>query len=196
MAAGAKKTGMGCEQINDAELLMATARGEQTAFAIFYRRWLPIVTRFHSRRVRDREAVFDLTAETFAAVVAGAGAFDPARGVAAAWLFAIAEHKLRDSRRRSRVDASARRRLGFERILLDDEDLARVDEIASLATDARVTALLADLPPLQRDAIRARVLDEKAYRVIATELRCSEAVARQSVHRGLRRLRERLKESA
>lgn len=184
------------DEIADAELLVASARGEQMAFAIFYRRWLPIVTGFYLRRVGQREVAFDLTAETFAAVVAGVDDFDPARGPAAAWLFAIAEHKLRDSRRRSRVEASARQRLGFERITLDDEDLARVEELASLGSKAQLLALLAELPELQRAAIRARVLDEKPYGAVASELRCSEAVARQSVHRGLRRLRERLKESA
>jgi len=187
---------VGLDRLDDEALLGATARGEQTAFAIFYGRWLPVVTAFHLRRVGDRELAFDLTAETFAAVVAGARDFDPARGPAAGWLFGIAGHKLLDSRRRSRVEASARHRLGFERITLDDEDLARVDELASLGGEAQLAALLAELPALQQAAIRARVLDEKPYGDVAAELRCSEAVARQSVHRGLRRLRERLKESA
>ena len=184
------------DEVDDAALLVATARGEQMAFAIFYRRWLPIITRFHLRRVGQREVAFDLTAETFAAVVAGVEDFDPARGPAAPWLFAIAEHKLADSRRRSRVEMSARRRLGFERITLDDDDLARVDELDSLGGEAQLEALLGELPELQRAAIRARVLDEKPYGAVAAELRCSEAVARQSVHRGLRHLRARLKESA
>jgi RNA polymerase sigma-70 factor (ECF subfamily) len=191
-----EEAGVGPDRIDDTALLLATARGEQTAFAVFYRRWLPIVTGFHLRRVRNREVAFDLTAETFAAVVAGVDGFDPARGPAAAWLFGIADHKLGDSIRRSRVEASARRRLGFERIMLDDEDLGRVDELASLGDAAQLEELLAELPQLQRAAIRARVLDEKPYAAVAVELSCSEAVARQSVHRGLRRLRERLKETA
>lgn len=187
---------MDFEEIDDAALLVAAARGEQMAFAIFYRRWLPVITRFYLRRVGQPELAFDLTAETLAAVVAGLGEFDPARGPAAAWLFGIAEHKLADSRRRSRVQASARRRLALERITLEDEDLARVDELASLGGEEHLETLLAELPELQRAAVRARVLDEKSYEMVASELRCSQAVARQSVHRGLRRLRERLKESA
>jgi RNA polymerase sigma factor (sigma-70 family) len=186
---------VGFDEIDDAALLVATARGEQLAFSAFYRRWLPVVTGFHLRRVGQPEVAFDLTAETFAAVVAGVDSFDPARGPAAAWLFAIAEHKLLDSRRRARVEASARRRLRFERICLDDEDLVRVEELASIG-ESRLEGLLAELPELHRAAIRARVLDEKSYSSVAAELRCSEAVARQSVHRGLRRIRERLKESA
>jgi len=187
---------VGFHEIDDTALLVASARGEQLAFSVFYRRWLPVVTGFHLRRVGQPEVAFDLTAETFAAVVAGLDSFDPARGPAAAWLFAIAEHKLLDSRRRAQVEASARRRLGFERVNLDDEDLARVEELASLGGRQRLAILLAELPERHRAAIRARVLDEKPYSSVAAELRCSEAVARQSVHRGLRRLRERMKESA
>jgi RNA polymerase sigma-70 factor (ECF subfamily) len=184
-------------EIEDDALLLAAARGEQAAFESFYKRWLPAVLGFHLRRVRVRETAFDLTAETFAAVVVACGEFDPQRGSAPAWLFAIADHKLRDSRRRGRVEASARHTLGHQPLLLDDEDLERVEELASLDDDgARLERLLGELPDTQRAAVCARVLDERSYAAIATELRCSEAVVRQRVHRGLRRLKQRLQETA
>jgi RNA polymerase sigma factor (sigma-70 family) len=178
----------------DDRLLKEAAAGDRDAFAAFYRRWLPAITRYHLRRTSSREVAFDLTAETFAAVVAGCGRFDPARGSAPAWLFRIAEHKLADSFRRSRVETSARRRLGLVPVTLSDQDLERVEELASLGDDGYVERLLSDLPREQRDAVRARVLDERSYADIAGELRCSEAVVRQRVHRGLDRMRERLKE--
>lgn len=179
---------------DDADLLRAAASGDDRAFAEFYRRWLPLVTGYHLRRTRSRELAFDLTAETFAAVVAGLRGFDPEKGSAAGWLFEIAEHKLLDSRRRARVESSARARLGHEPVILEDRDLARVEELASLGDADRLNRLLGGLPATQRDAIRARVLDERSYAEIAGEMQCSEAVARQRVHRGLDRLRERLKE--
>jgi RNA polymerase sigma-70 factor (ECF subfamily) len=179
---------------NDAVLLQAAARGDERAFAIFYRRWLPLVTRYHLRRTSTRELAFDLTAETFAAVVADCGRFDPERGSAPGWLFEIAEHKLLDSRRRARVESSARVRLGHEPLMLEDSDLARVDDLASAGDTGRLDRLLAQLPEQQRDAVRARVLDERTYADIAGEMTCSEAVVRQRVHRGLSRLRKRLKE--
>jgi RNA polymerase sigma-70 factor (ECF subfamily) len=176
------------------DLLLAAAGGDDRAFAEFYRRWLPLVTGYHLRRTRSRELAFDLTAETFAAVVADLQRFDPDRGSAAGWLFEIAEHKLLDSARRARVESSARKRLGHEPLVLEDRDLQRVEELASLG-DARLDRLLAQLPVAQRDAVRARVLDERSYAEIAGEMDCSEAVVRQRVHRGLSRLRERLKET-
>jgi RNA polymerase sigma factor (sigma-70 family) len=183
------------DEIDDAALLLATARGEQAAFELFYRRWLPAVTGFFLRRVGSRETAFDLTAETFAAIVVGCGEFDPLRGSAPGWLFSIAEHKLCDSLRRGRVEARARRELGHRPVVLEDEDLTRVEELASLGSAARLQELLGDLPAEQEAAVRARVLDERSYAAIAADLRCSQAVVRQRVHRGLRRLRERLQES-
>jgi len=188
--------GVVSDAVDDGRLLMAAARGEQAAFEAFYRRWLPQVVGFHLRRVGVPEVAFDLTAETFAAVVSGCGRFDPERGPAAGWLFAIAEHKLADSLRRARVESSARTRLGLERVILEDADLARVDDLASLADRERLMLLLGELSAEQQAAISARVLDERPYEAIARELSCSEAVVRQRVHRGLRRLRKRLEETA
>jgi RNA polymerase sigma-70 factor (ECF subfamily) len=181
---------------DDDALLLSAAAGDQGAFETFYLRWLPVVAGFHLRRVGSREAAFDLTAETFAAVVVACGSFDPTKGSAANWLFSIAEHKLGDSLRRGRVEARARRELGHRPIPLEDDDLLRVEELASLANGGLLDELLAELPPQQRAAIHARVLDERPYADIAAELDCSEAVVRQRVHRGLRQLRERLGETA
>jgi RNA polymerase sigma factor (sigma-70 family) len=177
-------------------LLLAAADGDDGAFGVFYRRWLPVVTGYHFRRTRSLELAFDLTAETFAAVVADLARFDPERGSAPGWLFEIAEHKLLDSVRRARVESSARARLGHEPVVLEDRDLERVEELASLGDAGRLDRLLGQLSGPQRDAIRARVLDERSYAEIASEINCSEAVVRQRVHRGLSRLRERLKETS
>lgn len=51
---------------------------------------------------------------------------------------------------------------------------------------------LETLPGEQRQAIEARVVHEREYLEIAQELRCSEALVRQRVSRGLRTLRSRL----
>lgn len=181
---------------DDDALLVAAAAGDKDAFAAFYERWLPVVVGFHLRRTGSRELAFDLTAETFAAVVSACGEFRPDRGPAPVWLFSIARNKLRDSIRRSRVEASARRKLGLEPVIIEDADLVRVEELASLGNEDLLGELLAELPEQQRSAIFARVLQERDYEEIATELGCSKAVVRQRVHRGLSRLRERLQETS
>jgi len=47
----------------------------------------------------------------------------------------------------------------------------------------------------QRVAIKGRVLDEAEYEELARRLRCSEAVVRKRVSRGLAELRTRMKEA-
>lgn len=181
---------------DDDALLIAAASGDEEAFGVFYQRWLPMIVGFHLRRTGSRELAFDLTAETFAAVVSSCGDFRPELGSAPVWLFSIARNKLRDSIRRSRVEASARRQLGLEPVIVEDDDLIRVEELASLGDEALLQELLSELPEHQRSAICARVLEERGYEEIASDLGCSEAVVRQRVHRGLSRLRERLQEAS
>jgi DNA-directed RNA polymerase specialized sigma24 family protein len=108
---------------DDATLLAAAAGGDERAFEAFYLRHLAAVTGFHLRRTGRREVAFDLTAETFAAVVVSCATFDPARGSATGWLFGIAANKLHDSLRRGHVEATARARLRHEPIALEDDDL-------------------------------------------------------------------------
>jgi RNA polymerase sigma factor (sigma-70 family) len=191
-----EEPGVRRSRADDEDLLLAATRGDDRAFGEFYSRWLPVVTRYHLRRVGSRELAFDLTAETFAAAVGDLKRFDPSRGSAAGWLFGIAEHKLLDSWRRAKVESSARAALGHERLILEDRDLERVEELASLGDTQRVERLLARLPAEQRDAVQARIVDERSYAQIAGELDCSEAVVRQRVHRGLAYLRQRLKETS
>lgn len=174
----------------DEQLIAAMVAGDADGFSTFYRRHLPAVTAYFARRVADHEAAFDLTAETFAAVVLSASRFDPDRGPAAAWLLGIASHKLTDSIRRRRVESDARRRLELEPLAVSDCDLERVEAMASSGPD--LEQLVAALPREHREAVTARVVDERSYREIAADLQCSEAVVRQRVHRGLRRLRKQL----
>lgn len=176
--------------MEDAELLSATARGDVEAFAAFYRRHLPQVVAFCLRATGDPELGADLTGEVFAAALAGCARYRPEHPTAAPWLAGIAQNKLRESRRRGRVENATRRRLRMSPLALDDADLERVEELAALA--GRALTALEGLPEPERDAVRARVVDERAYREIAAELRCSESVVRQRVSRGLARVRARL----
>ncbi len=175
-----------------ADPLARIAAGDEDAFSAFYREHLDAVVAFFARRVGDRELAFDLTAETFAAVVSGAGAY---RGdaPAVAWLFGIARNKLRESLRRERVADEARRRLRLEPLLVEDADLRRVEE-RTAAGDGALERALAELPESTREALLDRLVEERDYGEIAARLRCSEQVVRQRVHRGLKHLRAGLEE--
>ena len=179
------------EHRTDAELLAAVTAGDGRAFSAFYRRHLPAVVAFLVRETGDREAAADLAAEVFAAVLLVARRYRARGGPSAApWVRGIARNKLRESRRRRRVEDRARKRLAFEPEALDDHDLARVDELAAGAA----VELMDRLPDRQRTAVRSRILEGRDYGEIAGELGCSELLVRQHVSRGLARLRDELTE--
>jgi RNA polymerase sigma-70 factor (ECF subfamily) len=181
------------QQWPDAELVAAIAARDGQAFAVFYRRQLPVVVAFLLRHMGDRELAADLSAEVFAAVLLAAPRYRPDGPSATPWVLGIARNKLRMSLRRGRVEARARLRLGFEAVELSDDDLA---QIAAFGADGegRLRRLVEGLPTAEREAVRARVLDERTYADIAGRLRCSEMVIRKRVSRGLARMRDQLSE--
>lgn len=180
------------ESRSDEELLAATA-AEPEAFAVLYRRHLRFVLAYLIRRTGRPDLAADLAAETFAAALEGAGRYRPEGASARPWLFAIASHKLADSARQGRVTAAARVALGMPARELHDRDLERAEEIVDARRlSASLDGLVAELPPEQRDALMARIVEERDYADIAGELACSQAVVRQRVSRGLHALRERL----
>jgi RNA polymerase sigma-70 factor (ECF subfamily) len=176
---------------NDDRLLGAAAV-DPGAFAEFYGRYERAMLAFFVHRTHEPELAADLTAEVFAAALAGVARFRPGGAPAAAWLFGIAQHKLAKSRRRGVVEDRARRRLGMPLLVLEDEDIERIESLAGRGSN--VVGLFERLPAALHDAVAARVLDERSYDEIAGELRCSPAVVRKRVSRGLARLREALEE--
>lgn len=185
-------TVVGHAGVSDAELL-ATARSDADAFASFYDRYEAAVVGYFMRRTGEAQLAADLTAEVFAAALAAAGRYRPEAPTAAGWLFTIAHNTLATSLRRGRVEARARRRLGIRDALeLAPDELERIE--AAVSGEGWVTELLQRLPADQREAIRARILDEQPYREIATRLRTSQLVIRKRVSRGLAALREELED--
>jgi RNA polymerase sigma factor (sigma-70 family) len=180
------------ERHGDAVLVGQIARGDQAAFTVIYDRYLPLVLRWCLRETRNREVAADLAAETFAAALIASPRYHPGRGSVGTWLLGISQNKLRESRRRHRVEDSARRRVGLDPTSFGESDFERVEELVSL--DGDVMELLDELPPALREAVSQRVIEERSYEDIADQLRCSESVVRQRVSRGLRHLRSELEE--
>jgi RNA polymerase sigma factor (sigma-70 family) len=175
----------------DLELVAAIARRDESAFALLYERYLPLVLRWCLRQTGNRELAADLAAEVFAASLIAACRYRGDNYDVPAWLLGIARNKLRESRRRGRIEDRARRRMGVEPDELTTDDLERVLEVASIDVGA-LGALVDALPEDLRRPLLDRVVEERPYAEIAAELRCSELVVRQRVSRGLRRLRSEM----
>jgi RNA polymerase sigma-70 factor, ECF subfamily len=173
---------------SDAELLARSARDPE-AFGIFYDRYAERLLIYFARRTWDAQEAADLTAETFAAAFAARRGYRDTGAPAFAWLLGIARHQLHRALRRRRIDDRARRRLGIERVALDDASLARIEELADLrATRAAVSAALEQLPPAMARAVELRVSEELPFAEVARRLDCTEGAARVRVTRGLQKL--------
>jgi RNA polymerase sigma factor (sigma-70 family) len=181
--------------LDDPALLRATP-GDRRAFGVFYERHERAVLGFLMAATRRPDIAADLTAETFATALEAAASYDSGRGSARVWLFGIARNVLAASARRGRVESEARRRVGLEALVLEELQLEAIDALLEHEGDRIVEEWLAELPREHAEALRARVLEERPYTEIAGRLRCSEAVVRQRVSRGLGRLRRRITEEA
>jgi RNA polymerase sigma-70 factor (ECF subfamily) len=161
--------------------------GDLEDFGIFYDRYVRSLLAFFQRRTQNPEVAADLTAETFAAAMVARERFEP-RASATAWLFAIAHHKLSDYRRRGRAETRMRERLGMEPVAVEVEDA----ELIRWLGEEVAVQLIEELPPEQREAVRAHVLHDRDYAEIARSERLAEATVRKRVSRGLRLLRDRV----
>jgi DNA-directed RNA polymerase specialized sigma24 family protein len=173
------------------ETLLAALDAEPEAFAEFYRRHVTAVLGYFVRRTRDPELAADRCAETFAAALAGAHRFRPERrpGDRLALRHRAAPARARAPPRRGRGPgppaawdgpAGAHRRG------------ARAHRRARHRRSSALHAALDSLPADQREALEARVVDERGYDEIALAARTSESVVRKRVSRGLAGLRQRM----
>ncbi len=175
---------MGTFEATDEALLLS---GDLEDFGRFYDRYVRPLLAFFQRRTGDPEAAADLTAETFAAAMIARERYRAQTASAAAWLFAIGQHKLSDYRRRGAAEDRMRARLGMQQVAVSAEDA----EMIRWLGDDVAAQMVESLPAEQREAIRAHVLEDRDYAEIARSQRLSESAIRKRVSRGLRVLRER-----
>lgn len=174
-------------------MLSARSDASNDKFGAFYARWEAPVLAYFLRRTGAADLAADLASETFAQALASRGSFRAEKGSASSWLFGVAHHVLARSARSGQVEFRARQKMGVAPIVLDDETIAVIE---ALSAEQTVRHALEMLPPDQREAVHARIMQEDTYEEIADRLSCSPAVVRQRVSRGLASLRSQLGENA
>lgn len=163
----------------DNERLLAIYRGQAETMLVYM-----------TRRCYDAQLALDLVAETFARAHAKRSAFRGAdEQAASAWVWAIAKNALRDALAKGRAERRALALVGVRTPRLSEEEIARVEELASIGElRATIAHALAELGEEQREAVRLRVVQELDYETIAERLGISPQTARARVSRGLRAL--------
>lgn len=179
-------------ELSDARLL-AAARDQPEAFGVFYRRHARVVLTYFYRRTACAQTAADLTAETFAAAFVARGRYRDTGAPARAWVMAIARRQLTRSFRRAHLPDRARRRLGVEAVVVDDESFERIETLADFAPYREaIRDAMAKLTPKLADAVSLRVGLDLPYLEVARRLGTTEGTARVRVARGLNQLLESL----
>src|SRR6267378_4413693 len=164
-------------------LMVEAAQQDPLRFAALYEQNLERVYGYVVRRVRDRDAAEDLTAEVFHKALANLPRFKWTGAPFAAWLFRIASNTIAD-----RAKLAARETDISE---LKDPGASPIN-LEEVEQQAFLFRMVAALPADQRRVIMMRFAEEKSIREIANAMQRSEGAVKQLQFRGLESLRAQL----
>jgi len=172
------------------DLLVASATGDEAAFAILVDRIRPQALRVARGVVRDPSIAEEVAQEVLTEVWLKADRFDPDRGNVVGWVATLARRRGVDRVRseqagRNRDDRVARRNQEREVDVVADEVEVRLEHW-------QVRRALADLSDRQREAIELAYFGGHTYRDVARVLGIPEGTAKSRLRDGLLRLRESL----
>jgi RNA polymerase sigma-70 factor (ECF subfamily) len=163
--------------------------GDGRAYAALLTEVSPFVRALARRRCRDEALLEDVLQDVLLTLHRVRATYDPARPFSA-WLAAIAVRRTIDTlRRRGRIGAHE---TADERAYETFADPAANKEDAGMAREA-VAALLAELPPRQRQALELVKVKEMSLSEAASRSGQSVGALKVNIHRALKGLRERLR---
>lgn len=170
------------------ELMLVGLSGDGAAYALFLRELAALLRSFLRKRLSSMpDDVEDLVQEVLIAVHNQRHTYDSAQPVTA-WAHAIAKYKLIDFFRRN-----SRR---GEHVDIDDvEDFLATSDHDAHDAKRDVTALLAELPPKQRAAIEWVKIEGLSIAEASKRTGQSESLVKVNIHRGLKALAARMRES-
>ena len=166
------------------ELLERFSQGDEDAFEALFRQNQGEVFGWIVRIVRDRGIAEDLTVEAFWRMHRSHARFDPARSFGA-WARRIATNLALDYLRKVRREVP---------LVSDPADVAQANPGVQRETREQIAVAFGQLTPKLRIVATLSLVEEVPHREIAEALGISEAAVRVRLFRGVKILRERLKE--
>jgi RNA polymerase sigma-70 factor (ECF subfamily) len=158
-------------------------------FEALYRSEVAAVMAFYSRRSRDPQTVFDLTADTFVEAMRSFGSCPPIEGSERPWLLTIARRVYARHCDRGAHRGDAARRDSARQILEEDETEELVQRIDAERAGRELLERLAQLPRLDREVVELVDLEGLTPREAATVLGISPGALRVRLFRARSRLR-------
>ena len=178
----------------DAQLVRATARGDERAYASLYDRYSPILFGLLLRILHSRAEAEDVLQEVFLQVWQQARSFDQSRGRAFTWLVTLARSRAIDRLRAVESRDRAARRSAEE----GAPEGATFEEPADSAAErseqaAVVRAALAELPEEQRRTLLLAYLEGMSQSEIAARTGQPLGTVKTRTRAGLKKLGELLR---
>jgi RNA polymerase sigma-70 factor, ECF subfamily len=167
----------------DERLLVEAAQRDPAKFGDLYDRHFERVYAFVVRRVSDRAAAEDVTAEVFHRALAGLRTYEWRGAPFSAWLLRIAANAIVDRARGAKREAS-----------IDSAKYEPAVDADADALDRRADLFrfVNELPADQRRVIVERFVEERSIREIAGRLNRTEGAVKQLQFRALESLRTRM----
>ena len=179
------------DQSTDSDLLRLSAKGDEEAFLILYRRHQGLVFRFALHMSGCRETAEEVTQEVFLAMLSDGHQYSPQRGPFDSYLIGMARNQVRRQLRRLRPpghrEADAHPAAAIE---------ANEDTLAALTKEQELRALreaILKLPLNYREAIVLCDLEGMDYTDAAEQLGCAVGTVRSRLHRARSLLEAKLR---
>jgi len=169
-------------------LLRQSARGDEQAFAALYDATAARVHGLVLRVIRDPAQAEEVTQEVFLQVWRTAARFDEAKGSPLAWLMTLAHRRAVDRVRAA--EAVSRQDTSYHRNnhVVDHDSTAEAAEKSMEAR--RVRAALAELTPVQREALELAYFGGYTHSEVAAMLDLPVGTAKTRIRDGLIRMRD------
>ncbi|MEO7962665.1 MAG: RNA polymerase sigma factor, partial [Gemmatimonadaceae bacterium] len=169
--------------MSDATLVERARGGDRAAQNALVERYYDDCWRYAYRLLGDRADAEDAVQETFMRAIAALPTYqDHARF--RGWLFTILVNQCRNL-----AVARTRRALRFTPLSPDASDVAHYHTSSDERADDSLARALADLEPLQREAILLRFGEELGYSDMSRLTGASESALKMRVKRGMERMR-------
>ncbi|HET6152766.1 MAG TPA: ECF RNA polymerase sigma factor SigK [Marmoricola sp.] len=171
-----------------AALLRASARGDEQAFASLYDATSARVHGLVLRVVRDPSQSEEVTQEVFLQVWRTAARYDESKGSALSWLMTLAHRRAVDRVRAA--EAVSRQDTSYHHNSQSVPHDATAEAAEASMEGRRVRSALAELTPVQREALELAYFGGYTHTEVATMLDLPVGTAKTRIRDGLIRLRD------
>jgi RNA polymerase sigma-70 factor (ECF subfamily) len=188
--AAQQDTYLNCETVlNYERALLECASGSQSAVGEIYAREKDRLRAVAHRIVHDKSRAEDVIHDAFAQILRFAKDFDPARGSARGWIYAIVRNTA------LKMQANARRELALEDDALNaicERERIVPNPASCIADSMALRTMLDQLEPNRRASVLLAIIDGRTHEEIAEYLRVPVGTVKSWIRRELMSMRRQL----